>query len=233
MQSCQSMMANLGSKAPPRKYHNNSQPSHTSAGSRSPQRARSLPPKVGARGERGQSSCSTGLVPWCPQWWTGSADHATVHYLPSWMLAARAHAAPAVATSTPGTQGWPQAAGRVSQPGARNILLQQGDPSCEDFVCHVPATGEPRGPAPCRRSSPVPRTSPQRTPNTANKWLLVTAPVPCPLPRGSCQASPRVHVNRRLQLCAAADIGGVTAVSSSGRGRAGEPSAVPVPAPQR
>lgn len=184
MQSCQSMMANLGSKAPPRKYHNNSQPSHTSAGPCSPQRARSLPPKVGARGERGQSSCSTGLVPWCPQWWTGSADHATVHYLPSWMLAARAHAAPAVATSTPGTQGWPQAAGRVSQPGARNILLQQGDPSCEDFVCHVPATGEPRGPAPCRRAAaaapcPAPLRNAPQTPRTNGFLSLPPSPALC------------------------------------------------------
>lgn len=83
----------------------------------------------------------------------------------------------------PDTQGWSLAAGEVSQPGARNVLLQQG----RDSTCHVLAMGEQCSRAPrCGPATAAPNPAPlgdaPRQPRTNR---LLSLPVPCPLPRGS------------------------------------------------
>lgn len=142
-------------------------------------------PKLGCGGRGGEAPAAQGWLPGAHS--GGQALQTTLrctHYLPSRMLAARAHAAPAAATSALGTRGWPQAAGGASQPGARNILLQQGDPRCEDFACHVPATGEPRGPAPRHGPAaaalrPAPLRNAPQTPPTNGFSSLPPSPALC------------------------------------------------------
>lgn len=238
VQTHQSPMANLSSESPPREHRNGS------AGLRSPQQAQSLPPEVRTWG-RGATKF--------PQRGAGSLVPAVADGLSRPPHSADAKSLrgrrPLGLTQLwlqlqvlPGPRAWPQAAGGVSQAGARNILLQQGDPCGGDFVCHGPATSEPHGPTlqSRHRGSAVPRTPRRCTPTRTNKSLVVTAcslspatglPLSTAGRAGSCQASPRVHASRWAQLRAAADIGGITTASSSGGGRAEEPSAVPVPAP--
>lgn len=202
--------------------------------------------KSGHRDEEEQSSHSVWLVPWYLRWWPGSPDHPTVH-VPTAFADAGCRGSRSSGCSHeccwergPGHR---QLVGWASPgPGTSccNKATHTAGNLCTVFLPWASHAALHCGPATAARRRAL---DPSAThPNHCEQIACCHCPSPVlchgvPLSTvgraGCCQASLGVHASRQPQLHTAADVGGVTTVSSSDGGRAREPSAVPVLAPQR